>query len=231
MVSLMAQKDQQMKNKFTCKKCGQTGESACSKEVSFLHCSWYRDYKGLIHGCLYCRSCGAVYDTIGSLLSLIKLLFGRMPSKVLCVYEFSGFKKITKINNPDFSGLRSMNPFIINTMIEDGRLTEEDDLIEEPTIDFLLECLTGKNFVVRREAIIALRRFKDKQAVGPVIKALKDKHWDVRRNAAITLGEVGDSKAIEPLKELLRTETWEHLVRKKARIALEKLKNGSAPEF
>jgi hypothetical protein len=170
-----------------------------------------------------------VYDTIGSLLSPIKLLFGRMPSKVLCVYEFSEFKKITKINNPDFSGLRSMNPFIINTMIEDGRLTEEDDgLIEEPTIDFLLECLTGKNFIVRREAIIALRRFKDKQVVDPVIKALKDKHWDVRRNAAITLGETGDSKAIDPLRELLRTETWEHLVRKEARIALEKLKNKRA---
>jgi len=215
-----------MKNKFTCKKCGQTGESACSKELPFLHCSWYRDYKGLIHGCLYCRSCGAVYDTIGSLAAPIKLLFSRMPSKVIGVYEFSEFKKITKINNPDFSGLRSMNPYILNAMEEDGRLTEEDnDLAEEPTIDFLLECLTDKNFIIRREAIIALRRFKDKEAVDPVIKALKDKHWDVRRNAAITLGEIGDTKAIEPLRELLRTETWEHLVRKEAEIALAKLKN------
>lgn len=217
-----------MKNKFTCRKCGQTGESACSKELPFPHCSWYRDYKGLIHGCLYCRPCGAVYDTIGSLLSPIKLLFGRMPSKVLCVYEFSEFKKITKINNPDFSGLRSMNPYIINAMIEDGRLTEEEDLIEEPTIDFLLECLTSKNFIVRKEAIIALRRFKNKQVIDPVIKALKDKHWDVRRSAAITLGETGDIKAIEPLSELLKTETWEHLVRKEARIALEKLRNKRA---
>ena len=218
-----------MKNKFTCKKCGQTGESACSKQLPFLHCSWYRDYKGLIHGCLYCRSCGAVHDTIGSLLGPIQLLFGRMPSKVTGTYEFSEFKKITKINNPDFSGLRSMNPFIIDTMIEDGRLTEgDDDLIEEPTIDFLLECLTDRNFIIRREAIIALRRFKDKQTVDPLIETLKDKHWDVRRNAAITLGEIGDSKAIEPLSELLRTETWEHLVRKEVRIALEKLKNKRA---
>lgn len=217
-----------MINKFTCKKCGQTGGSACSKGLSFLHCSWYKDYKGLIHGCLYCRSCGAVYDTVGSPLSLIKLLFGRMPSKVLCVYEFSEFKKITKINNPDFSGLRSMNPFIVNTMIEDGRLTEEDNLIEEPTIDFLLECLDDKNFIIRREAVIALRRFKGKQVVDPVIKALKDKHRDVRRNAAIALGEIGDHRAIEPLRELLRTETWEYLVRKEAGMALEKLENKRA---
>ena len=116
-----------MKNRFTCKKCGQTGGSGCSKELPFIHCSWYRDYKGLIHGCLYCRSCGAVYDTIGSLLAPIKLLFGRMPSKIIRVYEFSEFIEITNMNNPDYAGLRSMNPYIIERMIEDGRLTEEDD--------------------------------------------------------------------------------------------------------
>ncbi len=219
-----------MKNKFTCKKCGKTGESACSKQLPFLHCSWYRDYKGLLHGCLYCRSCGAVYDTIGPFLGAIKLLFGRMASKVIAVYEFSEFKKITKINNPDFPGLRSMNPYIINAMIEDDRLTEEEDedLTEEPTVDFLLECLTDNNFIVRREAIIALRRFEDKRAVNPLIEALRDKNWDVRRNAAITLGEMGDSKAIEPLSELLRREAWEHLVIKEATIALEKLKGKGA---
>ena len=166
-----------------------------------------------------------MHDTTGPLLGVIKMLFGRVPSKVLGVYEFSEFKKITKINNPDFSGLRSMNPLIIALMIEDGRLTEDEDLTEEPTVDFLLECLTDNNFIVRREAIIALRRFKDKRAVAPLIEALKDEHWDVRRNAAITLGEIGDSKAIEPLSELLRTEIREHLVRKEAKIALEKLKS------
>ena len=213
-----------MKNKFTCKKCGQTGGSACSKQLPFLHCSWYRDFKGLIHGCLYCRSCGAVYDTVGSFSALIKLLLSRMPSKIMAVYEFSEIMKITKINNPDFSGLRSMNPYVIDIMIEDGRLTGDEDLTEEPTIDFLLECLTDKNYIIRKEAIIALRRFKDKQTVEPLIKALKDKHWDVRRNAAITLGETGNIKALEPLEKLLDKELWEHLVREEAKIAINKIK-------
>jgi vesicle coat complex subunit len=183
------------------------------------------DFKGLIHGCLYCRSCGAVHDTIGPLLGMIKILFGRMPSKVLAVYEFSEFKKITRISNPDFSGLGSMNPYIINAMVEDGRLTADDDDLteEEPTVDFLLECLEEKNFIVRREAIIALRRYEDKRAVAPLIEALRDKNWEVRRNAAITLGEIGDGRAIEPLRKLIETETWEHLVRKAATIAVEKL--------
>ena len=83
-----------------------------------------------------------------------------MPSKVIAVYEFSEFKKITKINNPDFSGLRSMNPYIINAMIEDGRLTEDENLTEEPTIDFLLECLTDNNFIIRKEATIALEKLR-----------------------------------------------------------------------
>jgi len=165
-----------------------------------------------------------VYDTIGSFAAPIKLLFSRMPSKVIAVYEFSEFKKITKINNPDFSGLHSMNPYIINTMIKDGRLIEDEDLIEEPTVDFLLECLTDKNFIIRKEAIIALRRFKDKQTVDPLIEALKDKHWDVRRNAAIALGELGDYKALEALNKLLARETWEHLVRKEAKAAINKIK-------
>ncbi len=96
--------------------------------------------------------------------------------------------------------------------------------MEEPTIDFLLECLTDKNYIIRKEAIIALRRFKDKQTVEPLIKALKDKHWDVRRNAAITLGETGNIKALEPLNKLLERELWEHLVREEAKIAINKIK-------
>jgi len=170
-----------------------------------------------------------VHDTIGSAFGVggIKLLFGRVPSKVVAVYEIPAFKKLTRINNPDFPSLRSMNPYILNAMEEDGRLTpdEDEDLTEEPTVDFLLECLTDDNFIVRRETIIALREFRDRQAVDPLIEALKDKNWDVRRNAAITLGEIGDSKAIGPLNELLRTKTWERLVRKEATIALKKLES------
>jgi hypothetical protein len=115
-----------MGQKFTCKKCGKTGSAACSSELPFLHCSWYEDYQGLIHGCLYCRNCGAVYDTIGSLLAPIKMLFGRMPSKIVATYDFSELKDITKKNDPDIPSLRSMNPFILNAMIDDGRLSEDE---------------------------------------------------------------------------------------------------------
>ena len=211
--------------KFTCKICKRTGYQLVSMVTPFVHAFWYTDRKGINHGFLYCRSCGAVHDTIGSFLAPIKLIFRRFPSKVVVVYEISAFKKLLRINNPDFITPARMPRVVGEAMIEDGRLSWEEDLIEaSPQADFLLECLTDNSFIVRREAIIALRRFEDKQAVDPLIEALKDKHWDVRRNAAITLGEIGDTKAIEPLNELLRREGWEHLVVKEAQIALKRLK-------
>ena len=212
-----------MKNKFTCKKCGQTGGSACSKQLPFLHCSWYRDFKGLIHGCLYCRSCGTVYDTIGSFLAPIAILFSRFPSKIIATYEFPAIMKLTRINNPDCPSLRSVNPYVINAMEEDGRLTDNETL-EEATEDFLIECLKDNNFIIRKEAIIALRRFKGKKGINSLIEVLNDKHWDVRRNAVFTLGEMGDKKALTPLEKLLDKELWEHLVREEIKLAINKIK-------
>jgi len=212
-----------MKLKFTCRNCDKTGSAACSKSLPFLHCSWYKDYKGLIHGCLYCRSCGTIYDTIGFFLAPISILFSRFRSKIIATFEFSAIKKLTRINNPDCPSLRSMNPYIINVMEEDGRLID-DEAIKEPTEDFLLECLKDENFIIRKEAIIALRRFKGKKGINLLIEALNDKYWDVRRNAAITLGEMGDNKALEPLNKLLERELWEHLVREEIKLAINKIK-------
>lgn len=210
-----------MKLKFTCKNCGKIGFADLSRATDFVHAPWYT-CKGLQHNCIYCRSCRAVHDTTGSPVGLIKLLFGRIPSRVEATYETSVFKKLIKMGNPDFATLASLHPIVIKAMIEDGLDIESID--EEPTVDFLLECLKDKNHIVRREAIISLGRLKDKRAINPLIESLKDKNWDVRRCAASTLGDMGDSKAIEPLSELLMTERWEHLVRKEVKIALEKLK-------
>ena len=166
-----------------------------------------------------------MHDTIGSSFGVggIKLLFGRVPSSVVAVYEFSEFKKLFRMNN---TGIKLLHPIIIEAMVEDGRLADTEVVDEEPPVDFLLECLKDKSWNVRREATVALSRFPDEgRAVDALIGALKDKNWQVRRDAAITLGEMGDSKAIEPLKELLRTETWEHLVRKAATTALKTLES------
>lgn len=196
---------------FTCPNCKNTGLAACSNELPFLHCSWYRDYEGITHDCIYCRSCGAIHDTIGSLLGVIKRLFGRDPSEVVATYDISVFRKLTKINNPNFLGLRSINPCIISAMKEDGRLAENEDLMEESTIDFLSECLKDEDYIVRREAVVALEKFKeDKRAVDLLIESLGDKHWDVKRNAAIILGNLRSEEEISPLEKPLEVEKWQY---------------------
>ncbi|MBA7660861.1 hypothetical protein ES703_68867 [subsurface metagenome] len=216
-----------MKLKFTCRNCKKTGFAELSMETQFTHAPWYESQRGLLHNCIYCRSCGAVHDTIGSafIVGEIKLLFRRVPSDVQAAHEFSAFKNLLKMNNPG-AGITSLHPIIIEAMIEDGRLTDTELVYEEPPVDFLLECLKDKSWHVRREAAVALSRFADdERVVDTLIETLKDKNWQVRRDTAITLGEIGDSRAIEPLSELLRTETWEHLVRKEATIALKKLRS------
>ena len=184
-------KQEKMKLKFTCNNCNNTGYADLSRETQFTHAHWYTDQNGLKHNCIYCRSCGAVHDAIGS-------LFGRILAKDIVTFEISAFKKLAKINNPDFITLTSVHPYIIKAMVEDGRLNEDEDMTgKKPTLDFLLGCLKDKNFIVRGEAKIALRR-----------------------NAAIVLGDIGDSTAIKPLNELLTTEKWEHLVREEAAIEI-----------
>jgi len=210
--------------RFTCRKCRKDGRAELSMDSVFAHGPWYEDRKGLLHNCIYCRSCGAVHDTIGSLLGLIKLAFGRVTSKVVFTYEPSSFQKIMKMANRDFPvNAASLNPLILEAMLEDERLVEEDLSGEPPAMDFLIQCTNDKDFIVRREAVAALARFSSKQAVDAAIRMLHDSHWDVRKYAARTLGELGDTVAIQPLNDLLECETWEHLVRKEATLALNKL--------
>ena len=122
-----------MKSRFTCHFCGTRGDSYCSSDVPFPHCSWYKDYKGVVHGCLYCRACGAIYDTIGSLIAPVKMIFGKMPSKIVAAYDFQTFMKITMIGNPDTATLNSLNPLILDMIEEDGRLEGFGNLDEEPS--------------------------------------------------------------------------------------------------
>jgi len=80
-----------------CKNCGARGPAYLSNEIPFIFAPWYVDSKGLQHGFLYCRSCGTVHDTIGSLLGPIKMLFGSIPSTVVAFYDFPSFGKLMRI--------------------------------------------------------------------------------------------------------------------------------------
>lgn len=59
---------------------------------------------------------------------------------------------------------------------------------------------------VREQAARALRRLRDPNSVGPLIKALRDECADVRKWSAKALGAIGVSEAVEPLRSLLSDE-------------------------
>lgn len=217
-----------MKLKFTCRKCKITGFASLSKQSPFVHCHWYMDNKGLVHNCIYCRSCGALHDTVGPFfipVGLIRLLFRRVPSKVTATFEISEAKRLARINNPGFPSLRGIHPYILEALIEDGRLSE-DEPFDEPDLGFLRACLDDTNFMVRREAIIAFRRINNEQTKNILLEMMKrEDNWRVRKEIVLTLGEIGDIEIFGYLNRMLQSGKWkDHLIRKEIVMALAKLK-------
>jgi HEAT repeat protein len=63
-----------------------------------------------------------------------------------------------------------------------------------------------KNRGVRSQAVYALLRIGNRQAVEPLIAALKDEDGGIRFVAAEALGKIGDARAVEPLIVALKDE-------------------------
>jgi len=87
-------------------------------------------------------------------------MLGRIPSKVIAVYDIPTFSKLLKINNPDFRTWEGLHPSVVSAMSEDGRLPDGDELANPPSAEFLHHCLEDPHPDVRREAQIALERLK-----------------------------------------------------------------------
>ena len=73
------------------------------------------------------------------------------------------------------------------------------------TLEELVEILTDEtaSSYSRRNAISALGRLGDEQAIDPLILALQDRDRYVRSEAAKTLGQLGSLAAIKPLVQTL----------------------------
>jgi len=114
-----------MRFKFKCHICGNSASQENTSITPFVFAYWYTDPVGLQHGCLYCRSCGAVHDTVGTILGGLKLLFGGFPSKVVGSYNSDVFQR--RVNAGDICVI----PRVVGSaMIADKRLSPEWDTIE-----------------------------------------------------------------------------------------------------
>ena len=111
-----------MKFRFGCPICGKVASQKNTDITPFVFAYWYTESSGLQHGCLYCRSCGAVHDTVGTILGGLKLLLGVFPSKVVITYNSETFKQKVELGE-----IYVIPRVVARAMIEDGRLSPEWD--------------------------------------------------------------------------------------------------------
>lgn len=120
-----------MKFRFSCHICGKCASQKNTSTEPFVFAFWYGERSGLQHGCLYCRSCGAVHDTVGTILGGLKLLFGGFPSKVVVSYTSDNFQQ--RIETGDICVIPGV---VVRAMIADERLSQEwEDEEKTITID------------------------------------------------------------------------------------------------
>jgi len=123
-----------MKFRFSCHICGKCASQENTSTKHFVFAYWYTEPSGLQHGCLYCRSCGAVHDTVGTILGGLKLLFGGFPSKVVVAYRSETFQQKAEMGE-----IYIISGVVGRAMIEDGRLSPEwGDSVESLMRDGIL---------------------------------------------------------------------------------------------
>jgi len=106
---------------------------------------------------------------------------------------------------------------------------------EKRDIQGLIRALKNEDYLVRKDAAIALKKVGDETAVESLIESMKYEKWQddytvliaVRENSAEALGIIGDKRAIQPLIGTLIEDSDEE-VRWKAAAALGKLNDESA---
>ncbi len=74
----------------------------------------------------------------------------------------------------------------------------------EPAVPLLIAALADKEEMVRKQAVLALGRIKNDQAIDPLIAMLQDKDWFTRLTAAAALESIGDDRGRTAIKPLLK---------------------------
>ncbi|MGH7147338.1 MAG: HEAT repeat domain-containing protein [Nitrospiraceae bacterium] len=82
----------------------------------------------------------------------------------------------------------------VNALVELGR----------PTLSRLIKALKDKDENVRKQAVLALGRIKDGEAIDPLIDMLADSDWFTRLTAAAALEAIGDDRGRDAIKPLMK---------------------------
>lgn len=101
---------------------------------------------------------------------------------------------------------RVLDPLMQQLRNEEFKEYATNALVEvgQPAVPRLIEALKDKDDNVRKQAVLALGRIKQPEAVDSLIGMLADKDWYTRLTAAAALEAIGDERGRDAIKPLMK---------------------------
>lgn len=101
---------------------------------------------------------------------------------------------------------RVLDPLIGQLRNDEFMMDATDALVDlgKPGVEKLIKALKDKDENIRKQAVIALGRIQDPDAIDPLIEMLNDKDWFTRLTAAAALERIGDERGRDAIKPLLQ---------------------------
>ena len=103
---------------------------------------------------------------------------------------------------------RVLDPLMHQLRNEEFKEYATNALVEvgQPAVPRLIEALKEKDDNVRKQAVLALGRIKQAEAVDPLIAMLGDSDWYTRLTAAAALEAIGDERGRDAIKPLMKDQ-------------------------
>ena len=123
---------------------------------------------------------------------------------------------------------RVLDPLMHQLRNEEFKEYATNALVEvgQPAVPRLIEALKDKDDNVRKQAVLALGRIKQPEAVDSLIAMLTDKDWYTRLTAAAALEAIGDERGRDAIKPLMKDQDM--VVRMRVERILAKWKKQAA---
>jgi HEAT repeat protein len=103
---------------------------------------------------------------------------------------------------------RVLDPLMHQLRNEEFKDDATNALVElgQPAVPRLIEALKDRDDNVRKQAVLALGRIKQTEAIDPLIAMLADKDWYTRLTAAAALEAIGDERGRDAIKPLMKDQ-------------------------
>lgn len=101
---------------------------------------------------------------------------------------------------------RVLDPLMLQLRNDEFKDDALNALVElgQPALSRLIKALKDKDENIRKQAVLALGRIKEAEAIEPLIEMLGDGDWFTRLTAAAALEAIGDERGREAIKPLMK---------------------------